>query len=112
MGRWAQYRRRGTAPNWPLPPPGAGDWTITDIGDGTARVAWVGAVPPGADRYVVRGDSAGGGLPFVTALTPFGNTVDISGLDPDNYWAQISLWDFTSTVQLSPWSAEKLFVIA
>jgi hypothetical protein len=111
MGKWATYRKRGRSSNPGVPAPGEADWQIQDVGDGEASASWIGSIPAGADRWVVRGDAEGGGSPFVSALTEFVDPINVAGLDPDNYWAEASLWDFASTTQVSPWSAQKLFSI-
>ena len=53
MGRWAQYRKRGTAPasGLPLPPPLLTDFLLLDDGAGEATVQLEVARPPGVNDY-------------------------------------------------------------
>lgn len=108
MGKWASYRKRGSAAQHGfLQAPQIGDWTVGAPTATTLTITRVAAIPGGASSMgiltvnVLTGNFVS--LTGPTASTPF----NVTGLTPATAYRLQAAW-FSGTLRISDWSAPLL----
>lgn len=104
MGKWAQYSKRGRAPQQgTLLLPASGWYTVTSPSAGNVTVTKVGAYPPGATDYRARAQLVGGGgTTVLSGVTTFGPAT-INGLSSGALYNVTAAW-YVGQQQVSEWS--------
>jgi len=106
MGRWAQYRKRGTAPasGFPLPAPLLTDFLLADAGGGDGTIQLETTLPAGATAY--RASVLVNSMPFPDAdFTPVTDPNTLVSGDPGDIITSGIAWLVAlGGPQLSPFS--------
>lgn len=104
MGKWAQYQKRGRAPQQGtllLPP--SGWYSLTTILATSMQVTKLGSYPNGADSYQARAQRTDGlAAPTFSTVTNFGPAALSPLVSGKNYAVSVA-WFYGNT-QVSEWS--------
>jgi hypothetical protein len=114
MGRWAQARRRGTAPDrFSVPAPTPEDFEVQEGGDGGANVALlVGPPDPSVDLFLVRfrGPFTGGLWNQTAGTVGVGEVTFAEGASGTTLEIQVA-WAVDPIGQVSDWSTSVFFAV-
>lgn len=117
MGRWAQYRKRGTAvtlTTFPLPPPTDEQWHL-EVVFGPEVIAVVDSSPGEASKW--QGQYTVGGigspdLPWLAGpLDDLPNDLDFGGFASGRVWAHVR-WLDADENPISDWSEPQFIDVA
>jgi hypothetical protein len=105
MGRWAQYRKRGTATGEAaamIPAPDEEDWEVHDLGGGEFQAMLDVSLPGGADTWGIQWRLQTGPGAWHFAGAAGSDPINVGDLDADTYEVEAA-W-FNGAVQISPYS--------
>jgi hypothetical protein len=104
MGKWAQYRKRGTnVQQGSLAAPVAGQFTVGTPTTTTIPVTRVASIPLGADDMVARAIVAATGTIGATQAGAGGTNLTLTGLVSATAYRVYVAW-FNGVVRVSDWS--------
>jgi len=110
MGKHAQYVKRGSSTGQGfLTPPAAADWSLGIPTSSNVVATLSAAIPAGADRWGVMAIKTSNNIPVPVNVSTT-STITVTPLDASFNYRAVAAWFSTANnVQVSAWSAPKLF---
>jgi len=110
MGKHAQYVKRGSSTSTGfLPAPLAADWALGTPTTTDVLATLTVSIPTGADRWGVIAIRVSTAVPQTTNVS-IGSTITVLPLLPSVQYRALAAWfKSSSNIQVSEWSAPKIF---